>query len=93
MATTGDGDIEIQITGLRPGEKLYEELLIGDSVSDSAHPKIKLADEAFLPWSSLEKNIKSLSDCIDLQKTEKTLEIISKLVSGFCRDETNKNGA
>ena len=87
-AATGDGDIEIQITGLRPGEKLYEELLIGDAASASPHPKIKLADEAFLPWPALDKNLKSLADCIDLQQTEKTLEIISELVSGFCQDET-----
>ena len=46
-AATSDGDIEIQITGLRPGEKLYEELLIGDATSASPHPKIRLADEAF----------------------------------------------
>jgi FlaA1/EpsC-like NDP-sugar epimerase len=87
-AATGDGDIEIQITGLRPGEKLYEELLIGDAASASSHPKIKLADEAFLPWSALDKNLKTMADCIDLQQTEKILEIISELVSGFCKDET-----
>jgi FlaA1/EpsC-like NDP-sugar epimerase len=73
---------------LRRGEKLYEELLIGDAASASPHPKIKLADEAFLPWPALDKNLKYLADCIDLQQTEKTLEIISELVSGFCQDET-----
>jgi FlaA1/EpsC-like NDP-sugar epimerase len=87
-AATGDGDIEIQITGLRPGEKLYEELLIGDAASASSHPKIKLADEAFLPWSALDKNLKSLTNYIDLQQTEKILEIISELVLGFCQDKT-----
>jgi len=88
-AATGDGDIEIQITGLRPGEKLYEELLIGNAASASPHPKIKLADEAFLPWPALDKNLKAMAICIDLQQTEKTFEIISDLVSGFCQDETN----
>jgi FlaA1/EpsC-like NDP-sugar epimerase len=87
-AATGDGDIEIQITGLRPGEKLHEELLIGDEASASSHPKIKFADEAFLPWSALDKNLKSLTNCLDLQQTEKILEIISELVSGFCQDKT-----
>ena len=45
---TADGDIEIKITGLRPGEKLYEELLIGEAASDSPHPKIKFAAENFV---------------------------------------------
>ena len=49
---------------------------------------IKFADEAFLPWSALDKNLKSLTNCIDLQQTEKILEIISELVSGFCQDKT-----
>jgi FlaA1/EpsC-like NDP-sugar epimerase len=47
------GDIEIQITGLRPGEKLYEELLIGDSPELTAHPKIMKAHEVYLPLSEL----------------------------------------
>lgn len=47
------GDIEIKITGLRPGEKLFEELLIGDSVSGTLHPRIMTAQEIMLPWDSL----------------------------------------
>ena len=47
------GDIEIRITGLRPGEKLYEELLIGDQVSPTRHPRILTAAETMLPWSEL----------------------------------------
>ena len=48
-----DGDIEIKITGLRPGEKLYEELLIGDEVSGTVHPRIMTAKEVMLPWDAL----------------------------------------
>ena len=48
-----DGQIEIKITGLRPGEKLYEELLIGDAVEKTAHQRIMTANEVMLPWSSL----------------------------------------
>ena len=48
-----DGDIEIKITGLRPGEKLFEELLIGDAVTGTAHPRIMTAKEVMLPWDSL----------------------------------------
>lgn len=47
------GDIEIKITGLRPGEKLYEELLIGDEVQKTTHPRIMTASEVMLPWSAL----------------------------------------
>ncbi|MGF6148677.1 UDP-glucose 4-epimerase [Kingella potus] len=47
------GDIEIRITGLRPGEKLYEELLIGDNVSPTRHPRILTAAETMLPWPQL----------------------------------------
>ncbi|MCF7521788.1 polysaccharide biosynthesis protein [Neisseria sp. ZJ106] len=48
-----DGDIEIRITGLRPGEKLYEELLIGDNVQTTFHPRIMTANEIMLPWPQL----------------------------------------
>ncbi|WP_416191295.1 polysaccharide biosynthesis protein [Neisseria sp. CCUG12390] len=48
-----EGDIEIKITGLRPGEKLYEELLIGDEVEKTTHPRIMTANEVMLPWDNL----------------------------------------
>ena len=48
-----EGDIEIQVTGLRPGEKLFEELLIGDNVTATEHPRILRAHETALPWSQL----------------------------------------
>ena len=49
-----DGDIAITFTGLRPGEKLYEELLIGDHPLPTAHPRILRAREEYLPWSQLQ---------------------------------------
>lgn len=48
-----DGDIAIEISGLRPGEKLYEELLIGDNPEPTPHPRIMKAHEPFLPWVEL----------------------------------------
>ncbi|MFT6270738.1 MAG: FlaA1/EpsC-like NDP-sugar epimerase, partial [Alphaproteobacteria bacterium] len=51
--TNPDGDIEIKCTGLRPGEKLYEELLIGDNVLDTFHERILMANEAMLTWEDL----------------------------------------
>ena len=55
-----EGDIEIKIVGLRPGEKLYEELLIGDNVTTTSHPKIMRAEEESMPWSEVEKLLQSL---------------------------------
>ncbi len=54
------GDIEIVVTGLRPGEKLYEELLIGDNPERTAHPRIMKAHEPFLPWAQLAEELKLL---------------------------------
>jgi FlaA1/EpsC-like NDP-sugar epimerase len=82
-ATSGDGDIEIQITGLRPGEKLYEELLIGDAASASPHPKIKLADENFVPWAELEKDVTGLRYAIDNMNHQQAIGVLTKLVDGF----------
>ncbi|WP_350304122.1 polysaccharide biosynthesis protein [Photorhabdus viridis] len=58
--TNPHGDIEIKITGLRPGEKLYEELLIGDNVSGTNHPRIMTANEVFLPWDKLNSLLNDL---------------------------------
>jgi len=56
------GDIEIQCTGLRPGEKLYEELLIGDNVETTDHERIMTASEVMLPWEKLQVIISELDD-------------------------------
>jgi FlaA1/EpsC-like NDP-sugar epimerase len=56
-----EGDIEIAITGLRPGEKLYEELLIGDNPKGTQHPRIMKAHEPLLPWVALEKKLMAMS--------------------------------
>jgi FlaA1/EpsC-like NDP-sugar epimerase len=56
-----DGDIAIEITGLRPGEKLYEELLIGDNPQGTAHPRIMKAHEDFFQWSELAPALEELA--------------------------------
>jgi FlaA1/EpsC-like NDP-sugar epimerase len=55
-----DGDIAIEVVGLRPGEKLYEELLIGNNPQTTEHPRIMKANEKFLPWNELQPMITTL---------------------------------
>ena len=55
-----EGDIAIEVVGLRPGEKLYEELLIGNNPQTTQHPRIMKANEKFLPWSELQPMITTL---------------------------------
>ena len=59
-AACPDGEIEIKVTGLRPGEKLYEELLIGNNPQPTAHPRVMKASEALLPWPALEGELAAL---------------------------------
>lgn len=60
-----DGTIELRYVGLRPGEKLYEELLIGDNVTGTVHPLIMRAQEAEIAWPFLEVMLKHLKDACD----------------------------
>uniref|UniRef100_UPI00047713B0 polysaccharide biosynthesis protein n=1 Tax=Pseudomonas asplenii TaxID=53407 RepID=UPI00047713B0 len=62
--TNPNGDISIEFTGLRPGEKLYEELLIGDNVSATQHPMIMTADEDYLPWDVLKVKLSELLSAV-----------------------------
>jgi len=78
-----DGDIEIQFTGLRPGEKLYEELLIGDNVSKTKNPMIKRAKEEMLPWDDLKLIIDELEQAIDSYDQDKLRQLLIKAVPGF----------
>jgi FlaA1/EpsC-like NDP-sugar epimerase len=80
------GDIEIKITGLRPGEKLYEELLIGNNPLPTGHPKIMKAHEAFLPWDELEQELEKLKLALDLLDSKLIIEILKKLVTGYQPD-------
>lgn len=71
-----NGDIEIKITGLRPGEKLYEELLIGDNVMPTDHPRIMRAIEKVMPWARVETFLDELfiaSKCNDQEKIRNLL--------------------
>lgn len=75
-----DGDIEIKIIGLRPGEKLYEELLIGNNPSPTSHKKIKKAKEAFIPWKELEPIINKLNQAVSSYDLATVIKILSNPV-------------
>lgn len=81
------GDIEIIFTGLRPGEKLYEELLIGDNVSKTEHKQIFRAEEDYLPSNVLEEYLKSLEDAEQKGDLESLRDILKKVVSGFTPEQ------
>ena len=78
-----DGDIEIKITGLRPGEKLFEELLIGNNAQLTIHPKIFKAREAFLKWDTLNSNLLNLDRLISDNESKKVIDLMKRIVSGY----------
>lgn len=78
-----EGDIEIEISGLRPGEKLYEELLIGNNPSPTSHPRIMKAHEAFLPWSVLSERLEELQKRLKYKDTNELKALLVELVSGY----------
>jgi FlaA1/EpsC-like NDP-sugar epimerase len=78
-----DGDIEIEFTGLRPGEKLYEELLIGSITSETDNPKIMRAEEEMLAWDDLKLIIDELEKAIDSCNQDKLRQLLIEAVPGF----------
>ncbi|GGD67090.1 FlaA1/EpsC-like NDP-sugar epimerase [Rhizobium sp. BK226] len=78
-----EGDIELSVTGLRPGEKLYEELLIGDNPETTEHPRIMKAREDFLFWPELSKKLTSLNVVLDRNDMTAARSMLAELVSGY----------
>ena len=78
-----DGDIEIKITGLRPGEKLYEELLLGDNPQKTFHEKIQKAQDPFISFSKLKIDLDHLLNLIEDNKVEDVKNVLSKLVTSY----------
>jgi FlaA1/EpsC-like NDP-sugar epimerase len=78
-----DGDIEIVITGLRPGEKLFEELLIGENPEPTQHQRIMKAHEECLPWDRLKCELTELSVALDGNDVSALRAILQRLVSGY----------
>jgi FlaA1/EpsC-like NDP-sugar epimerase len=77
------GDIEFKITGLRPGEKLYEELLIGDNPITTQHPRIMKAQEQFLPWATLESKLNTLDIAVGVNDVPAIKSLLTELVTGY----------
>jgi FlaA1/EpsC-like NDP-sugar epimerase len=78
-----NGDIEIQVTGLRPGEKLYEELLIGDNPLPTSHARIMKGHEDFLPWAELQNKLAALGIALDCNDIPLIRTHLKGLVPGY----------
>ncbi|MGO7961659.1 polysaccharide biosynthesis protein, partial [Rhizobium leguminosarum] len=78
-----EGDIELSVTGLRPGEKLYEELLIGHNPETTEHPRIMKAREDFLSWPELSRRLNALNAVLDRNDMIAARATLAELVSGY----------
>ena len=78
-----ESDIAIEVVGLRPGEKLYEELLIGDNVEGTSHPLIMRAYEHEVPWAVLTERLANLDDACQAFDYEKVLALLGVLVQEY----------
>ena len=77
------GDVAIEFSGLRPGEKLYEELLIGDNVVATGHPMIMSANEDFIAWEQLKSKLLELLASVEHNDLETVRKLLRELVSGY----------
>jgi FlaA1/EpsC-like NDP-sugar epimerase len=78
-----EGDIEIEYTGLRSGEKLYEELLIGGNVSETENSMIMREQEDMISWDELKLNLDDLKSASDDFNNKKVREILIKIIPAF----------
>jgi len=80
------GDIAIEYSGLRPGEKLYEELLIGDNVVATRHPMIMSANEDLLPWETLKERLHQLLAALEVDDYARVRVMLRETVAGYAPD-------
>lgn len=103
MISEGKSEIPIRFTGLRPGEKLYEELLATDSANKTQHPRIMTASEDFLPWVALEPVLSQLKEACQNQDAAKIRDLLiaaptayqpqSNIVDHFWLSTANQDAA
>ena len=82
-----NGDIEIEIIGLRPGEKLYEELLIADNPQATENERIMKAHEDYLPWPAFCERLKVLKEYCAKNNQQQIEVVLKELVSGYSPDK------
>ena len=80
---SADGNIEVRVIGLRPGEKLYEELLIGNNPEPTGHPRIMKAHEKFPPWDELESRLDELYEALEQNDVMRLSGMLNELVSDY----------
>ena len=78
-----EGDIEIKITGLRAGEKLYEELLLGDNPQKTYHKKIQKAQDPFIPFDQLKIDLDNLSNLLEDNRVAEVKDMLDKLLPSY----------
>ena len=78
-----EGDIEIKVVGLRAGEKLYEELLLGDNPQPTIHEKIKKAQDPFIPLNQLEKDLNALQSLLVTHKVAEVKAMLEKIIDTY----------
>lgn len=83
-----EGDIALEITGLRPGEKLYEELLIGTNMQKTSHPKIHRAQEHFTLWAKLKMQIANLGELSSASSTFQVQQLLQEYVVEYAPEHT-----
>jgi FlaA1/EpsC-like NDP-sugar epimerase len=78
-----EGDIEIKVVGLRAGEKLYEELLLGDNPQPTIHEQIKKAQDPFIPLNQLEKDLNALQSLLVANKVAEVKAMLEKIIDTY----------
>lgn len=86
-----DGDIEIAEIGLRPGEKMYEELLIGDNPEETNHSRIMRARENFLEWQELVASLQEMKEALDKGDANSSVAILQRIVPDYMPARHNDN--